>query len=605
MTIQKIRSQRVNYDIDTFVARPGIIFYGQDAGDLRLGDGITPGGIPLSVGGSGDGSGYILPVATATRLGGVKIDGATIQINNQVISVLNGVFTTGSYSNPSWITSLAYSKLSGAPVLASVATSGNYNDLTNRPTLVTSYNQLTDRPTIPTDTNQLTNGAGFITSASLSGLATETFVTTQGFLTEIPEASASTKGGIRLGKGLIKNLDGTVDGFSGDYNDLTNRPTLVTSYNQLTDLPSLFSGNYNDLTNRPAIPTDISQLTDTQGLLQSGGGTGGTTTVIQRIENPYSFNIAGDDSTLREILNGNTVQFKGTNITVSTSADGVITFLGFSGSYDDLSNKPTLFSGSYDDLSNKPTLFSGSYNDLTDRPNLFSGSYNDLSDKPSIPSDTGDLTNNAGFITSSALTGLATETYVTSQGFLTAVDWSIISNIPNFATVATTGSYTDLINLPTLFSGSYTDLTNTPTIPSIGNLVFTSTDVDTVDSSGITFVPATTFNSDVTVENDLIVVNQIRNVAGDIYVTESFVQRAVEELIGAAPEALNTLQELAAALGNDENFATTILNALSEATNSVRYDVEQNLTEVQKTTARNNISAVGMDEVYAASLIMG
>lgn len=46
------------------------------------------------------------------------------------------------------------------------------------------------------------------------------------------------------------------------------------------------------------------------------------------------------------------------------------------------------FSGSYNDLSDKPTLFSGSYNDLSDKPTLFSGSYNDLSDKPTIPSAT-------------------------------------------------------------------------------------------------------------------------------------------------------------------------------------------------------------------------
>ena len=42
----------------------------------------------------------------------------------------------------------------------------------------------------------------------------------------------------------------------------------------------------------------------------------------------------------------------------------------FSGSYDDLTNKPILFGGSYNELSDKPTLFSGSYNDLTDEPDL-------------------------------------------------------------------------------------------------------------------------------------------------------------------------------------------------------------------------------------------
>lgn len=40
-----------------------------------------------------------------------------------------------------------------------------------------------------------------------------------------------------------------------------------------------------------------------------------------------------------------------------------------------------------------------------------------------------------------------------------------IENKPTFATVATSGDYTDLSNTPAGFSGSYLDLTNTPTIP--------------------------------------------------------------------------------------------------------------------------------------------
>ena len=41
-----------------------------------------------------------------------------------------------------------------------------------------------------------------------------------------------------------------------------------------------------------------------------------------------------------------------------------------SGSYNDLSNLPTLFSGAYADLTGLPTLFSGAYADLTGKPTL-------------------------------------------------------------------------------------------------------------------------------------------------------------------------------------------------------------------------------------------
>jgi len=57
----------------------------------------------------------------------------------------NGLYVllSGSYSNPSWITSLAYSKISGAPTLATVATTGAYSDLTGKPTIPTLKRQET------------------------------------------------------------------------------------------------------------------------------------------------------------------------------------------------------------------------------------------------------------------------------------------------------------------------------------------------------------------------------------------------------------------------------------------------------------------------------
>lgn len=73
-------------------------------------------------------------------------------------------FTAGS------ATSVPWSGVTGKPTFATVATSGSYNDLSNK-------------PTIP----------------SLSGYATQSWVTSQGYLTSIPAATSSAYGGIQIG----------------------------------------------------------------------------------------------------------------------------------------------------------------------------------------------------------------------------------------------------------------------------------------------------------------------------------------------------------------------------------------------------------------------
>ncbi|ECW0959906.1 phage tail protein, partial [Salmonella enterica subsp. enterica] len=51
--------------------------------------------------------------------------------------------------------------------------------------------------------------------------------------------------------------------------------------------------------------------------------------------------------------------------------------------------------------------------------------------------------------------------------------------------------------------------------------------------------------------------------AGIEIATAAFVAAKVAQLVGSAPETLDTLKELADALGNDPNFATTVLNKLA------------------------------------------
>lgn len=53
------------------------------------------------------------------------------------------------------------------------------------------------------------------------------------------------------------------------------------------------------------------------------------------------------------------------------------------------------------------------------------------------------------------------------------------------------------------------------------------------------------------------------------YATETYVQQQIGALVNGAPEALNTLKELAAALGDDANFASTMVQELAKKVDKV------------------------------------
>ena len=78
--------------------------------------------------------------------------------------------------------------------------------------------------------------------------------------------------------------------------------------------------------------------------------------------------------------------------------------------------------------------------------------------------------------------------------------------------------------------------------------------------------------------------------------TTAFVAAALAALVNNSPAALDTLNELAAALGNDPAFATTIATALG---NRLRYDAAQSLSGAQKTQAQTNAGLLIGTDVQA------
>lgn len=170
------------------------------------------------------------------------------------------------------------------------------------------------------------------------------------------------------------------------------------------------------------------------GLIPTGGGTsGGGTGAVDTVNG-----IAPDESgNVTVPIPQPTPQVKSDWNAITGVAEILNKPELFSGSYDDLTDKPAPiipFSGDYNDLTNKPdpvVPFSGSYNDLKDKPTPvipFSGNYNDLTNKPEIP-------------------------VVVEQ---VNADWN-----------ATSGK-ARILNKPVLFDGRYESLTGKPEIPSGG-----------------------------------------------------------------------------------------------------------------------------------------
>jgi hypothetical protein len=72
------------------------------------------------------------------------------------------------------------------------------------------------------------------------------------------------------------------------------------------------------------------------------------------------------------------------------------------------------------------------------------------------------------------------------------------------------------------------------------------------DASGNIVLPA-----------NLTVTGSLLTSGGATYATQSYVTTQISNLVNAAPGALDTLNELAAALGNDANFSTTVTNSIA------------------------------------------
>ena len=261
---------------------------------------------------------------------------------------------------------------------------------------------------------------------------------------------------------------GITDSFSGDYDDLTDKPDLTIyqleeqafdgDYNSLVNLPQLFDGqfsslggkpttlegygitdftigNYDDLSNTPFIPSDVSHLTDNTGIIFTGE--------YSELQNkpfiPVNIVDLGDVSNTAP-TSGQVLKWSGTTWEPAADTGNADTLNGEAGAYyleySNFANTPfipPLYTDS-DALSivQASSLDLGNNSITTTGKVLYSNVYDTLGDLPAA----------------ATYHGMFAHVHAEGAGYF-----------------AHAGNWVRLANQSELFSGSYNDLSNQPTIP--------------------------------------------------------------------------------------------------------------------------------------------
>ena len=440
------------------------------------------------------------------------------------------------------------------PSLATVATSGSYNDLL-------------DKPTIPTSLSQLTNDAGFVTTAAVPtfnitqtdtgyvltmtppGGPAETYILRNGVDGEdgapgtpgtpgtpgLPGAPGEDGNGISNITGPVTsgNVDtytihftnGTTSTFtvtngtngqngvsptialdtagsnllvtitdangsnttiiplssgSGTFTQLPADWNATSGVQQILHKPNLAtvatSGNYNDLTNKPTIPAEQVQANWNETNTSSKA-------YIQNKPTIPAAQVNADwnaSSGVAQILNKPTIPAAQVNADWNATS-GVAQIL----------NKPTIPEYQVLSISNDTIFLTNGgfvklnieWDSINNKPEFapvaLTGAYNDLTGTPTIPNKTSDLANDRGFITLSDLPAQTQSDWDETD----PSDAAFIVNKPTLADVATSGDYNDLSNTP--------DLSSYLTTADLSNFV-TKTNDETIGGDK-------TFNGDVVV----------------------------------------------------------------------------------------------------------
>ena len=396
--------------------------------------------------------------------------------------------------------------------LATVATSGSYNDLSNKPTI----------PTVPTNVSAFVNDVPYLTqhqdiSAYFNGAEYDSNTKRINFkngnnVIAYIDATAFIKDGmvdtVAISNGnlvITFNTDAGKQPISipltdifnpSNYYDKTATDTLLSAKANSADLATVAtSGDYDDLSNKPTIPTvptnvsaftnDAGYLTEHQSLAEYYTKTQSDAKYLDKAtfdtkEETISTALNDLETNKQDtLIAGTNISIQGNVISASGSASQIQSDWNQtdSNSVDYIKNKPTIPAAQVQSDWSQTDTSAVDY--IKNKPNLStvatSGSYNDLSNKPTIPTvptNVSAFTNDAGYLDSSDLAGYATQSDLADYQPLLTAGTNITIDSNNVISATGGGSVTQVQS-----DWNQTDTTavdyikNKPTIPDVSDYV--------------------------------------------------------------------------------------------------------------------------------------
>lgn len=299
----------------------------------------------------------------------------------------------GNYYNKSQVDQLLALK-ANISSLATVATSGSYNDLSDKPVI----------PTVPTNVSAFTNDAGYLTEhQSLDNYYNKT--QTDNLLAG-KQHTLTAGANITIENNVISATGGGGGGDMSNYYTKTETNTLLNAKADSNSLATVAtSGNYNDLTNKP---TNVSSFVNDAGYLTQHQSLADVFGKVNYDSSTKRINFYGKDDTQMQTVLGyvdassfvvdgmvEDVRIENGNLVIDFNTDSGITDITIPltdifdpSNYYTKTEVDTALATKANSSSLATVATSGSYNDLTNKPVI-----------PTVPTNVSAFTNDAGYLT--------------------------------------------------------------------------------------------------------------------------------------------------------------------------------------------------------------